>query len=242
MGTKTSDGLYLGHIIIMKRYDLSKDDLRTVNRSLQKREGIGDSKFQIINPRGSHALACGLMHPVNVKIIGHVGYYCAGMNQEATILVEGNSGPGVAENMMSGKVHIKGDASQYAGATAHGGILIVDGHASSRCGISMKGIDIVVKGSIGHLGAFMAQAGNLVVCGDAGPDLGDSLYEAQIFIGGSVESLGIDCQESEMTAERSAALVCLLEKAEIKSNPSTFKCYGSARSLYHFNIDNAGYY
>ena len=72
------------------------------------------------------------------------------MNQNANIIVDGNVGTGVAENMMSGKVHVKGNASQSAGATAHGGTLIIDGDASSRCGISMKGIDIIVKGSVGQ--------------------------------------------------------------------------------------------
>ena len=48
--------------------------------------------------------------------------------------------------MMSGKVIIKGNASQSAGATGHGGSLIIEGDASSRCGISMKGINIIVKG------------------------------------------------------------------------------------------------
>ena len=73
---------------------------------------------------------------------------------------------------MSGRVHVKGDASQAAGATGCGGLLVIDGNASARCGISMKGIDIVVKGSVGHLSAFMGQAGNLVVLGDAGEALG----------------------------------------------------------------------
>ena len=60
----------------------------------------------------------------------------------------GVAGAGVGENMMSGEIRVKGDASQAAGATGRGGLLVIDGNASSRCGISMKGIDIVVKGSI----------------------------------------------------------------------------------------------
>ena len=44
------------------------------------------------------------------------------MNKQANINVKGSVGPGVAENMMSGKVVIDGDASQYA-ATGHGGLL-----------------------------------------------------------------------------------------------------------------------
>ena len=47
--------------------------------------------------------------------------------------------------MMSGKIIVEGDASQYAGATGNGGLLVVKGNAASRCGISMKGIDIVVR-------------------------------------------------------------------------------------------------
>ena len=65
--------------------------------------------------------------------------------------------------MMSGIVHVHGNASQCAGATAHGGLLVVEEDASARCGISMKGIDIVVKGSVGHMSAFMAQTGNLII-------------------------------------------------------------------------------
>lgn len=227
----------------MEVLDLSKDDLRAVNRRLQKRDGDESTQaFEIINPKGSHALACGLMHPIDVTIKGHTGYYCAGMNKDANITVEGNAGPGVAENMMSGRVHIKGNASQYAGATSHGGLLIIDGDASSRCGISLKGSDIVVKGSIGHLAAFLAQAGHLVVCGDAGADLGDSIYEAEIFVKGTVESLGTDCEEKEMNDERKAVLADLLEKAGADDNASDFRCYGSGRNLYHFKIDNAGSY
>ena len=103
------------------------------------------------------------------------------MNKNANIIIEGNVGTGVAENMMSGLVHVKGNASQSAGATGHGGTLIIDGDASSRCGISMKGIDIIVKGSVGHMSAFMAQSGNLIILCDADEYLGDSIYEAKIY-------------------------------------------------------------
>jgi glutamate synthase domain-containing protein 3 len=145
--------------------------------------------------------------------------------------------------MMSGKVVIKGDASQYAGATGRGGMLVIEGNASSRCGISMKGIDIVVKGNIGHMSAFMAQSGHLVVCGDAGDALGDSIYEAKLFVRGSVKSLGSDCIEKEMRPEHHEMLTKLIKNAGLTDVKSTeFKRYGSARKLYNFNIDNADAY
>jgi glutamate synthase domain-containing protein 3 len=166
------------------------------------------------------------------------------MNKEATVVLNGNAGQGVAENMMSGRVHVKGDASQAAGATGCGGLLVVDGNASARCGISMKGIDIVVKGSVGHLSAFMGQAGNLVVLGDAGEALGDSIYEARLFVRGNVESLGADCIEKPLEEHHKAELSKLLEAAGINGaiDPGSFRRYGSARKLYHFHVDNIGSY
>jgi glutamate synthase domain-containing protein 3 len=162
------------------------------------------------------------------------------MNKRASVRVHGNAGTGVAENMMSGVVHIMGDVGQSAGATGHGGLLIVDGDAAARCGISMKGIDIIVKGSIGSMSAFMAQAGNLVVFGDAGDALGDSIYEASIFVRGQVKSLGADCIEKPMTPDDKTRLADLLDRAGLRDgiDLDNFRMYGSARRLYHFHIDN----
>jgi glutamate synthase domain-containing protein 3 len=180
---------------------------------------------------------------VTVDIKGSVGYYCAGMNDGADIVIHGSAGPGVAENIMSGTVVVEGDASQYAGATGHGGLLVIRGNASSRCGISMKGLDIVVQGNIGHMSAFMAQAGNLVVLGNAGDALGDSIYEARLFVRGRVESLGSDCVEKEMRAEHHEIVADLLRRAGISNvDTAEFRRYGSARKLYNFHVDNADAY
>ncbi len=223
--------------------DMAVTELREVNATLQTASiETNDDSWQILNPRGSHAVAVGLDVPIKVIVKGSTGYYCAGMNKQATVHVEGSVGPGVAENMMSGMVIVDGDASQYAGATGHGGLLVVKGNASSRCGISMKGIDIVVHGNIGHMSAFMAQKGNLVVLGDAGSALGDSIYEARLFVHGSVKSLGADCIEKEMRPGHLEILSDLLVRAGADADPTEFKRYGSARKLYNFNIDHAGEY
>ena len=224
----------------MEKLDLQALGLRALNEKLQKQtDETNQRDWEIINPRGSHAIAVGVDAPINVTVRGSTGYYCGGMNKQAQIHVDGSAGPGVAENMMSGIIIIEGDASQYAGATGHGGTLVIKGNAASRCGISMKGIDIVVHGNIGHMSAFMAQSGNLVVCGDAGDALGDSIYEARLFVRGSVKSLGADCIEKEMRPEHLEILRDLLEKGECDAKPEEFKRYGSARQLYTFKIDNA---
>ena len=224
----------------LETLDLAATPLREVNQLLHDAES---GRFRIVNPNGAHAVACGLKAPLDVEIAGHVGYYCAGMNQLAHVHVRGNVGTGVAENLMSGTVVVEGNASQSAGATGRGGLLVIHGKAAARCGISMKGIDIVVRGSIGHMSAFMAQRGTLVVCGDAGEALGDSIYETHVYIRGSVAGLGADCIEKELLEHHVLEVQTLLHRAGIDDlDPFDFRRYGSARRLYNFHIDNAGSY
>ena len=229
----------------MPNFDLAKKPLRELNAALHALARTTNKTHWIVaNPGGKHAIACGVDAPVTIEVEGHVGYYCGGMNKQATIIVLGNAGVGVAENMMSGEIRVRGDASQAAGATGCGGLLVIDGNASARCGISMKGIDIIVKGSIGPMSAFMAQAGNLVVLGDAGEALGDSIYEARLFVRGNVASLGADCIQKEMSTEDKLILNSVLKHADLDEtvSPDDFKMFGSARRLYHFHIDNVDAY
>jgi glutamate synthase domain-containing protein 3 len=203
---------------LMPIVDLSQTALRELNGSLHLlTPDTNETHWRVLNPRGQHAVAVGVDAPIVIEVEGHVGYYCAGMNKQ-------------------------GDASQAAGATGCGGLLVIDGNASARCGISMKGIDIVVKGSVGHLSAFMAQAGNLVVLGDAGEALGDSIYEADLFVCGEVKSLGADCIEKPLEECHKSTLRSLLEAAGATVDVDTFRRYGSARTLYHFHVDNIGSY
>jgi glutamate synthase domain-containing protein 3 len=225
--------------------DLATLSLRELNRRLHALAGdpAGPRRWRVDNPNGAHAVACGLDAAVEVDIMGHVGYYCAGMNKHATVRVHGNAGTGVAENIMSGTVVVEGNASQSAGATGRGGLLAIHGDAGARCGISMKGVDIVVRGSIGHMSAFMAQRGSLVVCGDAGEALGDSIYEAHLYVAGDVRGLGADCVEKELRDEHLAELRSLLERAGFDDvDPAGFRRFGSARRLYNFQVDNVGAY
>jgi glutamate synthase domain-containing protein 3 len=224
-------------VVTAELIDLAETSLRDLNQRLHDAE---EGAFRIVNPNGEHAVACGINAPLDVEIVGHVGYYCAGMNQLANVRVHGNVGTGVAENIMSGSVVVAGNASQSAAATGRGGLVVIHGDAAARCGISMKGVDIVVRGSVGHMSAFMAQRGCLVVCGDAGDALGDSIYETHVYVRGSVAGPGADCIEKELREHHVEELRALLERAGFTDlDPSEFRRYGSARQLYNFHVDNA---
>lgn len=227
----------------VREIDLATTKVRELNAMLHEVEGtLAERAWRVLNPRGRPSIAVGLNAPLEVTIEGHVGYYCGGMNKEASVTITGNAGPGVGENIMSGIIRVNGSASQSAGASGHGGLLVIKGDAAARCGISMKGVNIVVGGNVGHASAFLAQAGNLVVCGDAGHDLGDSIYEARVFVRGEVDSLGADCVEKEMRPEHLRILEAQLQKAGIQAHATDFRRYGSARTLYNFDIDHADHY
>ncbi len=219
-------------------FDLQHTSVRALNQFLHgPADSLAARQVSVVNTDGAHNLAVGLNAPVHVTLHGHAGYYAGGMNQLATVVIEGSASTGVAENMMSGRVHVQGFASNGAGASAHGGLLVIDGDAGLRCGISLKGADIVVGGSVGSFSGFMAQAGRMVVCGDAGDALGDSLYEAVIYVRGRIASLGADARIEPMTDADLADLAALLQAAGLPHDPRGFQRVASARSLYHWNVD-----
>ena len=222
----------------MERLDLAKLSVRQLNQYLHHELTSKLARIEILNPNGLHNIAVGLDMPVMVDVLGHAGYFLGGMNKQAEIIVHGNVGWSIAENMISGRTWVKGFASECAGASAHGGLLFIEGSASSRCGISLKGGEIVVGEHVGHMSAFMAQAGHLVICGDAGPGLGDSLYEAIIYIRGKIQSLGADAREEPMELDDYAKVKELLSQTGIDYSPKEFKRVASAKTLYHWNVDS----
>ena len=105
----------------MPDIDLEKSTVRELNAALHAlSDDSNETLWRVRNPQGKHAIAAGLNVPATIEIEGPVGYYCAGMNKKGSVIVHGNTGTGVAENMMSGEVRVKGDASQSAGATGRG--------------------------------------------------------------------------------------------------------------------------
>jgi glutamate synthase domain-containing protein 3 len=224
-------------------FDLAATPLRDVNQFLhQELAARGVRQAEILHPDGKHNIAVGLDSDVEVHIRGHVGYYAAAMNKRAGVTIHGSAGRGVAENIMSGTVRVRGNASDCAAASGCGGLVIVEGDAASRCGISLKGADIVVAGSVGHASGFMAQVGRMVICGDAAAGLGDSLYEAVIYVRGRIDGLGADARVEPMTDRDRRAVAELLTAAGLDHDPTEFKRVGSARTLYHWNVEHVGHY
>ena len=93
--------------------DLAVTPLRELNQRLHDvaRTGSGPRRWRIVNPRGAHAVACGLDAELDVEIDGHVGVLlrrdepaCDGACQAAT--------PAGVADMMLGSVVVAGSVSQ----------------------------------------------------------------------------------------------------------------------------------
>ena len=92
-----------GDVTTAETVDLAAVELRALNARLhQLAGGEGPRRWRVLNPAAGTASPRASTPTSRSRSTGHVGYYCAGMNQRATVRVHGNAGVGLAENMMSG--------------------------------------------------------------------------------------------------------------------------------------------
>lgn len=213
--------------------DCADKSTRDINLATRALLGEGEPEIRIINPAGRHNLGVGLVHSGKLIIEGTVGNFCGGLSNVADIEIHGNAGWGVADNLMSGQVVVRGTCSSAAGPTLRGGTLVIHGNAGPRCGISMKGGTILVGGNVGTLTGFMMQKGTIVVCGNAAAGLGDSMYQGTIFLAGECKELGADCVEADATGEELDQVRGLLAEYGLPQTPNLRK-YTSGRKLWNF--------
>ncbi len=72
--------------------DLETAGVRSLNERLHKlSRDTNETLWRVVNPMGAHAVAVGVTAPIQIEIDGHVGYYCASMNTDATVTVNGSA-------------------------------------------------------------------------------------------------------------------------------------------------------
>ena len=103
----------------MADVDLVRSSVRDLNAALHRLAAdSNETRWRVRNPRGQHSVAVGLEAPVVVEIDGHVGYYCAGMNKQATVIVNGNAGQGNKDFLEVHGAIFAGPAGRPAAGTA----------------------------------------------------------------------------------------------------------------------------
>lgn len=78
----------------MPAYDLAEQPVRALNQALHLlKPDTNERLWTIENPDGAHAIAVGLDAPISVEVEGNVGYYCGGMNKQASVTIRGTADP-----------------------------------------------------------------------------------------------------------------------------------------------------
>jgi methylamine---glutamate N-methyltransferase subunit B len=208
---------------------------RAINQAIKRLLEDGISDIEVRNPIAQHCLAVALKTQAMIEFKGSVGWYAAGMNDGAHIVVDGNCGWGLAECQMGGRVEVHGNAGSGASVSIRGGLVFVRGDCGARAGISMKGGTLVVGGSVGYLSGFMMQRGTIIVCGDAADGIGDSMYEGTIYVGGRIASYGADAIDKPVTDEDREFLRSNLKPFDIDAGKIDFKKLQSGRRLWNFS-------
>ena len=214
--------------------DLDADALsvRELNRAMRSSLAAG-SDVAVHNPGARHNFGVALLHPGSVTFDGSVGYYCAGMNDGATVEIRGSAGWGLAEGMLSGTVIVHSNAGNGAAASIRGGTVVVHGDCAARAGVAMKGGLLLIGGDAGYMTGFMMQKGVIVICGNAGDALADSMYEGVVFVGGEIAALGNDAVIEAPSPEDAAMLSAAFARYGV-TPPARLRKIVAGRKLWNF--------
>ncbi|MGI4789736.1 MAG: protein glxC, partial [Janthinobacterium lividum] len=102
----------------LKTLDCTGRSTREINTFVKEVARTGpDAELALLHPDSRHNLVVGVTTPLRVHLEGHVGYYCAGLCENVDVRIRGDAGWGLAENLMSGRVHLTGSAGSATGAT-----------------------------------------------------------------------------------------------------------------------------
>ena len=74
---------------------------RELNRRLRELAADG-TEVVILNPEARHNISVGILNRCKIDIQGSVGYFAASMIDGPEVIIDGNSGWALGENMMSG--------------------------------------------------------------------------------------------------------------------------------------------
>ncbi len=177
----------------MVTIDLARTAVRDANELIRE-YGAGGTDVELVNPDARHHLGVGLVHPINVRIRGSAGYFCAGLTDAASFEVDNNVGWGVGDNMYTGRVVVRGNAGAIPGVAIRGAEIVIHGNMGSRAGQVMKAGTLACAGNANFMAGYMMYGGRIIILGDSGEKVGEDMTGGHIFVGGRVQGLGSDAE------------------------------------------------
>ena len=210
----------------MVTIDLAHTSVREANERIRK-HGADGTDVELVNPDARHHLGVGLVHPINVRIRGSAGYFCAGLTDAARFEVDNNVGWGVGDNMYTGSVVVRGNAGAIPGVAIRGAEIVVHGNMGSRAGQVMKAGTLACAGNANFMAGYMMYGGRIIILGDSGEKVGEDMTGGHIFVGGRVQDLGSDAEQVDLDEGEDDDLRAFLDRYELRFT-GTFKKIANA--------------
>jgi methylamine---glutamate N-methyltransferase subunit C len=214
----------------MATIDLARVAVREAN-DLLRRHGEQGEDVEILNPDARHHIGVGLVHPINVRIRGSAGYFCAGLTDGPRFEVDANVGWGLADNMLKGSVVVNGNASAIAGVAIRGAEVIVKGNIGSRAGQVMKEGTLLCCGNANFMAGYMMYGGRIIILGNSGAQVGQDMTGGTIYVAGNIESLGTDAQLIDLPAAEADDIRAFLDRYGISFKGGLQKIVNAGKKL-----------
>lgn len=214
----------------MATIDLAQVSVTDANRLLLEYGAAGED-VDIVNPDARHHIGVGLTYPIELRIHGSAGYFCCGLADKPRVVVEGNVGWGLADNMYEGSVVVRGNASAIPGVAIRGAEVVVHGNIGSRAGQVMKAGTLCCGGNANFMAGYMMYGGRLIICGDSGEQVGQDMHGGTIYVGGRIVSIGTDAMQVDLEPGEEDDVLAFLERYEIPFSGKLKKLVNAGRNL-----------
>ncbi|MBM3483428.1 MAG: glutamate synthase [Alphaproteobacteria bacterium] len=214
----------------MAQIDLARLSVREANELLRK-YGAEREDVDILNPDARHHVGVGLVHPINVRVHGSAGYFCAGLTDGPRFTVDNNVGWGVADNMLQGSIVVNGNAGAIAGVAIRGAEVVIKGNMGSRAGQVMKAGTLLCCGNANFMAGYMMYGGRIVILGDSGDKVGQDMTGGNIYVGGKVIALGTDAMQTDLPSAEEEEIRAFLERYKIPFKGKLQKIVNAGKNL-----------
>jgi formylmethanofuran dehydrogenase subunit C len=132
----------------------------------------------------------------SVIIEGNAGMYLGEEMTGGSIVVTGDAGPWLGMNMRGGKIEVQGNAGHYVGAGYRGtnlgmsgGSIFIQGDAGQEVGCWMVDGIIRIRGSVGLLPGVHMRNGTIHVEGNCDGRAGGQMTGGKVIVGGRIPSI-----------------------------------------------------
>ncbi|MGD9536247.1 MAG: glutamate synthase-related protein [Alphaproteobacteria bacterium] len=214
----------------MAQIDLAITGVRQANELIRKYGAEGED-VEILNPDARHHIGVGLVHPINLRIRGSAGYFCAGLTDGPRVTVDRNVGWGLADNMLKGSVVVNGNAGAIAGVAIRGAEVVVKGNMGSRAGQVMKEGTLCCVGNANFMAGYMMYGGRIIILGNSGDKVGQDMTGGTIYVGGEIQALGTDAMQVDLPQDEEDSIREFLDRYEIPFKGRLQKIANAGKNL-----------